>query len=86
VAYLANSPKTKSAYEALREAQADIKKYGNLPVPKKIRNAPTKLMKDLDYGKGYERYDEESYMPDKLKSKTYFPKATKPKAGGKEKE
>jgi putative ATPase len=74
VAYLANCPKTKSAYEALREAQADIAKYGNLPIPKKIRNAPTKLMKDLDYGKGYERYDEESYMPDKLKKKTYFPK------------
>lgn len=74
VAYLANSPKTKSAYEALREAQADIKKYGNLPVPKHIRNAPTKLMKDLDYGKGYKRYDTESYMPEKLKKKTYFPR------------
>ncbi|HEX8591641.1 MAG TPA: replication-associated recombination protein A [Candidatus Paceibacterota bacterium] len=75
VAYLANCPKTKSAYDALREAQADIKKYGNLPVPKKIRNAPTKLMRDLEYGKGYERYDEESYMPEKLKKKAYFPKA-----------
>ncbi|HRH55492.1 MAG TPA: replication-associated recombination protein A [Candidatus Paceibacterota bacterium] len=74
VAYLANCKKTKSAYEALREAQADIKKFGNLPIPKKIRNAPTKLMKELEYGKGYERYDEESYMPEKLKNKTYFPK------------
>lgn len=72
VAYLSYSKKTKSAYEALREAQADVKKFGNLPVPKKIRNAPTKLMKDLEYGKGYERYDEESYMPDKLKNKRYF--------------
>ncbi|MES2225544.1 MAG: replication-associated recombination protein A [Patescibacteria group bacterium] len=72
VAYLANCKKTKSAYEALREAQADIRAYGNLPIPKKIRNAPTKLMKDLDYGKGYERYDDESYMPDKLKNKKYF--------------
>ena len=72
VAYLANCPKTKSAYEALREAQADIAKHGNLPIPKKIRNAPTKLMKDLDYGKGYERYDEETYMPEKLKNKKYF--------------
>ena len=81
VAYLANCPKTKSAYEALREAQADVKSYGNLPIPKKIRNAPTKLMKDLDYGTGYERYDEESYMPDKLKDKKYFRNAAaaKPK-------
>lgn len=74
VAYLANCPKTKSAYEALREAKADVARHGNLPIPKKIRNAPTKLMKELEYGKGYERYDEESYMPEKLKSKTYFPK------------
>lgn len=74
VAYLANAPKTKSSYEALRAAQADIAAYGNLPIPKKIRNAPTKLMKELEYGKGYERYDTESYMPDKLKKRTYFPK------------
>lgn len=74
VAYLANAPKTKSSYEALRAAQADIASYGNLPIPKKIRNAPTKLMKELEYGKGYERYDTESYMPDKLKKRTYFPK------------
>jgi putative ATPase len=76
VAYLSYAKKTKSAYEALREAQADIKKYGNLPVPKKLRNAPTKLMKDLDYGKGYEQYDDESYMPDKLKNKKYFKKGS----------
>lgn len=74
VAYLSNAPKTKSSYEALRAAQADIAAYGNLPIPKKIRNAPTKPMKELEYGKGYERYDTESYMPDKLKKRTYFPK------------
>jgi putative ATPase len=73
VAYLSYAKKTKSAYEALRAAQADVRALGNLPVPKKIRNAPTKLMKELDYGKGYERYDDESYMPDKLKNKRYFP-------------
>lgn len=72
VAYLAYAKKTKSAYEALRAAQADVRAHGNLPIPKKIRNAPTKLMKDLDYGKGYERYDTESYMPDKLKDTKYF--------------
>ncbi|HYE22945.1 MAG TPA: replication-associated recombination protein A [Candidatus Paceibacterota bacterium] len=72
VAYLANAPKTKSSYDALRAAQADIMKHGNLPIPKKIRNAPTKLMKELEYGKGYEKYDEESYLPEKLKNKKYF--------------
>jgi putative ATPase len=72
VAYLAYAKKTKSAYEALREAQEDVRSYGNLPIPKKIRNAPTKLMKDLEYGKGYERYDTGSYMPDKLKKRKYF--------------
>lgn len=74
VAYLSQCKKTKSAYEALRAAQADVQRYGNLPIPKKIRNAPTKLMKELEYGKGYERYDEESYMPEKLKKRTYFKK------------
>src|SRR3990167_6119061 len=77
VAYLANCPKTKSAYEALREAQADIKKYGNLPIPKNIRSAPTQLMKELGHGKGYKRYDTESYMPEKLKKRTYFRKKEK---------
>jgi putative ATPase len=72
VAYLANAQKDRSAYDALRAAQADIRATGNLPVPKKIRNAPTKLMKDLNYGKDYEMYDSESYLPDKLKGKRYF--------------
>ncbi|HYD93078.1 MAG TPA: replication-associated recombination protein A [Candidatus Paceibacterota bacterium] len=75
-AYLANCKKDKSAYEALREAQADVARLGNLPIPKNIRNAPTKLMKELGYGKGYKRYDTESYMPEKLKKKTYFRKKT----------
>lgn len=72
VAYLSKAQKDRSAYDALREAQSDVKKLGNLPIPKKIRNAPTKLMKDLGYHKGYELYDEESYLPDKLKDKKYF--------------
>jgi putative ATPase len=67
VAYLAEAKKDRSSYDALRAAQADVHSLGNLPVPKKIRNAPTKLMKDLDYGKDYEMYDQESYLPDKLK-------------------
>lgn len=72
VTYLAEAKKSKASYEALRAAQADIAKYGNLPIPKKIRNAPTRLMRDLEYGKGYERYDAESYMPEKLKDRRYF--------------
>ena len=72
VAYLAKAQKDRSAYDALRAAQADVKALGNLPVPKKIRNAPTKLMKELDYHKGYKLYDTESYLPDKLNKKKYF--------------
>lgn len=72
VAYLASAKKDRSAYDALRAAQADVKNLGNLPVPKQIRNAPTKLMKDLEYGKGYEMYTDESFLPEKLKKKKYF--------------
>jgi len=72
VAYLAQAKKDRSAYDALRSAQADATKFGNLPIPKKIRNAPTKLMKELDYGEGYEKYDAESYLPDTLKNKKYL--------------
>lgn len=51
--YLAVSPKSNSTYVAINEAMAFVKKTGNLPVPLHLRNAPTKLMKDLDYGKNY---------------------------------
>ncbi len=72
VAYLAKATKDRSAYDALRKAQEDVKAFGNLPIPKKIRNAPTKLMKNLDYGKGYKKYDEESYLPEKIQKHKYF--------------
>lgn len=73
--YLASAKKDRSAYEAYFKAVDDVKKYGNLPIPLKIRNAPTKLMKDLGYGKGYEAYTDEDLLPDKLKGKKYyFPK------------
>ena len=72
VAYLSNSKKDRSAYNAYMEALGDAKKYGNLPIPLKVRNAPTKLMKDLDYGKDYKKYDKESYLPEKLKGKKYL--------------
>ena len=56
----------------------DVKKNGNLPIPLTLRNAPTKLMKGLGYGKGYERYSKESLLPERLKGKKYyFPKKKK---------
>jgi len=72
VAYLSQCKKNRSAYNALRAAQKDVKQFGNLPVPLKIRNAVTKLMENLDYGKDYEKYDKDSYLPDKLKNKKYL--------------
>ncbi len=78
VAYLAQCKKDRRAYDALRAAQSDVKKYGNLPVPLKIRNAPTKLMKNLDYGKGYEQYTDEDLLPEKLKGRKYLPHVSKP--------
>jgi putative ATPase len=71
-AYLALAAKDRSSYDAYFEALADVRKTGNLPVPMRIRNAPTKLMKDLGYHKGYKLYDKESYLPDKLKGKKYL--------------
>lgn len=74
VVYLATAKKDRRAYDGLRAAQADAKKHGNLPIPKHLRNAPTKLMKDEGYGAGYEMYPEAgtSLLPDKLEGKKYF--------------
>ncbi len=72
VAYLAHCKKDRSSYDGLQEAMADVKEFGNLPIPMHIRNAPTKLMKHLGYGKGYEKYSKESYLPDTLKKKKYL--------------
>jgi putative ATPase len=72
VVYLARCPKNRDAYNAYFAAVEDVKKYGNLPIPLLIRNAPTKLMKELKYGEGYEKYTRESFLPEKLKQKKYF--------------
>lgn len=72
VVYLALAKKDRRAYDAYFRALEDVKKFGNLPIPLKIRNAPTKLMKELEYGKGYEKYTTESLLPDKIKGKKYF--------------
>jgi putative ATPase len=74
VCYLSEAKKDRSSYEAYGKALEDVRKYGNLPIPLKVRNAPTKLMKNLDYGKGYEKYDTDSYLPEKLKAKKYLKK------------
>ena len=72
VAYLSNCAKDRSAYDAYKSALEDASKLGNLPIPLNLRNAPTKLMKDLNYGEGYELYSKESYLPEKLKNKKYL--------------
>ena len=71
-AYLALAKKDRSAYNAYLKAKEDVLKYGELQVPLNIRNASTKLLDDLGYGKGYEKYTKESLMPDKLKNKKYL--------------
>jgi putative ATPase len=72
VAYLATCKKSRASYDAYFEAVDDVKNLGSLPIPMKVRNAPTKLMKELGYHKGYKLYDKESYLPDKLKKKKYL--------------
>ena len=87
--YLASAPKSNSLYSAYKRVLADIEKTGSLPVPLHIRNAPTQLMKDLDYGKGY-KYDHDyedghagqEYLPEELREHDYY----KPTERGYEKE
>lgn len=74
VVYLSLAKKDRSAYDGLRAAQEDVKRFGNLPIPMHIRNAPTKLMKELGYGKGYQKYTQKSYLPEKLRTRKYFSK------------
>jgi len=79
VTYLAAAPKSNSLYAAYGEVKADVRKYGALPVPLHIRNAPTRLMKELGYGEGY-RYAhnfpghivDQEHMPEKLKGRRYY--------------
>lgn len=75
--YLARAPKSKASYYAYFEAVDDVRITGNLPIPLNIRNAPTKLMKDLGYGEGYQKYTTECLLPEKLKGKKYLKFPTK---------
>ncbi|OYD14207.1 AAA family ATPase [candidate division WOR-3 bacterium JGI_Cruoil_03_44_89] len=86
--YLATAPKSNSALVAYGNALKDVKKYGALPVPLHLRNAPTTLMKKLGYGKGYKyphrfkgHWVEEEYLPEKLRERRYY----FPSTSGKEK-
>ena len=71
-AYLAHSKKDRSSHDGYFAALEDVQKFGNLPIPMMIRNAPTKLMKEIGYGKGYEKYTKEDLLPEKLKKKRYL--------------
>lgn len=87
--YLATSPKSNSAYKAINEAQALVRQTGNLPVPLHLRNAPTQLMKQLDYGKGYQyahdypgNFVEQEFLPGEVsKTKLFEPQANPPEEG-----
>ncbi len=77
--YLATAPKSNAVYKACGQVREEIKKSGALPVPKHIRNAPTKLMKDVGYGKGYkyahdykDGYVPQDYLPEDLKGTRYY--------------
>jgi len=70
--YLSQCKKDRRAYDGIMKAIEDVKKYGNLPIPLKIRNPVTKLMKELGYGRGYEKYDKEDLLPKELKNKKYL--------------
>lgn len=72
VTYLATSPKSKHAYWAYNEALADVRRSGNLPIPKRILNAPTRLMKGLGYGEGYEKYGTDDLLPSELGGTRYY--------------
>jgi putative ATPase len=77
--YLASSPKSNSATVAIGAASSAVKEYGDLSVPLHIRNAPTRLMKDLDYGKGYKyshayegNFEEQEYLPKEIAGTKFF--------------
>lgn len=77
--YLASSAKSNAAYEAINKGLSLVQKTGNLPVPLHLRNAPTKLMKDMEYGKDYQyshlgenNFLEQEYLPDEIKGTTLY--------------
>ncbi|MFA7244368.1 MAG: replication-associated recombination protein A [Patescibacteria group bacterium] len=72
VIYLANAPKSRAVDSAYASALDDVKNKRLDPIPLDIRNAPTKMMKDFGFGKGYEMYSKKSHLPKNLKDKKYW--------------
>ncbi|MBL0135524.1 MAG: replication-associated recombination protein A [Chitinophagaceae bacterium] len=77
--YLASSPKSNASYMAIDDALAAVRSQGDLPVPLYLRNAPTKLMKNMDYGKGYQyshsyenNFSKQEYLPDAISGKKFY--------------
>ncbi|TAM93957.1 MAG: replication-associated recombination protein A, partial [Chitinophagaceae bacterium] len=77
--YLASSPKSNASYMAIGKALATVKKTGDLPVPLHLRNAPTKLMKNMDYGKGYQyahdferNFITQEFLPDSISNTRFY--------------
>lgn len=86
VTYLASSAKSNASYEGVDKAIAIVKQTGDLPVPIHIRNAPTKLMKDIGYGKDYMyshayegNFKEQEYLPDEVKGSTFYEPGNNPR-------
>lgn len=82
--YLATAPKSNASYSGINAAIAEVRQSGALPVPKHIRNAPTKLMKNLDYGKGYKYahnyeggYADQTHLPERLAGTIYYEPTTR---------
>jgi len=83
--YLANSPKSNSAYMAIGKALSTVKQQGHLPIPLHLRNAPTKLMKALDYGKDYKYshdfeggFVEQEFLPEELSGTAFYEPSQNP--------
>ena len=72
VIYLARAPKDRSATNAIGSALEDVKSYGALPIPLKLRNAPTRFMKDLGYGQDYTYYDKGDLLPESIRGHRYY--------------
>lgn len=86
VIYLATSPKGNAAYKAINSAQELVNKTGNLPIPLQLRNAPTQLMKDLNYGSNYKyahdfggNFVNQEFMPDEIVGTNFFIPGSSPK-------
>ncbi len=86
VTYLASSPKSNAAYEAINRAQAEVTKSGDLPIPMAIRNAPTRLMKDKGYGEGYKyahayegNFADMEFLPDAISGTAFYEPGENPR-------